>query len=131
MRDMCHHKRNLEAWTIPFQRSQDEETIEKPKETPYHFITYPSQQYFQWYKDFLIFIMYEKVMPSLVNLFNTQICPKISPPQSFVLFSKSFEIPKRDLIYEQMKCLIFCLYRSSRKVSTSNWANMQFKITNN
>ena len=29
--EMCHHKRNLEAWTIPFWRSQDEEAIDKPK----------------------------------------------------------------------------------------------------
>ena len=34
-------------------------------------------------------------------------CPKISPPQSFTLFSKSCEIPKRELIDEKMKCLIF------------------------
>ena len=82
-------------------------------------------------KNFVILIPYEKVMPILVNLFNPQRCPNISPPQSFALFSKIYEIPKRDLIDEEMKCLIFYLYSSWRKVSTSNWADMQFEITNN
>ena len=101
MRDMCHHKRNPEAWTIPFLRSQDEEIIDKQKETLYNVITYPSQQYFQWAKNFVIMIPYDKVMSILVNLFNTQRCPKFSPPQSFVLFSKSCETPKKDLIDEK------------------------------
>ena len=94
MRDMCHHKRNPEAWIIPFRRSEDEETIDKPNETLDHVITYPSQQALLA-KNFVIMIPYEKVMPILVNLFNPQICPKNSPPQSLTLFSKSCEIPKR------------------------------------
>ena len=69
---------------------------------------------FQWANNFVILIPYEKVMPILVNLFNPQRCPKIYPPQSFALFPKSCEIPKRYLILEQIKCLIFYLYRSWR-----------------
>ena len=68
MRDMRHHKRNQEAWTIFFWRSQDEETIDKPKETLDHVITYPSQQAFQWAKNFVILISYEKFMPILVKM---------------------------------------------------------------
>ena len=100
MRDMCHHKRNPEAWTIPFWRSQDEETLDKPKEILDHVIIYSSQQAFQRTKDFVILIPYEKVMPILVNLFNPQRCIKIYPPQNFGLFSKCCEIPKRDMIDE-------------------------------
>ena len=109
MRDMCHHKRHLEKSTLPFRISQDEEIVDKPKETLYHVITYRLEQDFQRSKNFVILILYEKVMPILVNLFNPQRRSKVYPPQSFALFSKRCEIPKRDLTDKQMKCLIFYL----------------------
>ena len=53
---------------VPFLRSQDEETIEKTKETLYHFIMHPSHESFQQAKNFVILIPYEKVMSILVKM---------------------------------------------------------------
>ena len=101
MRDMCHHKRNPKAWTIRFAKITRWRNKRKTK------INYRSCHHIALVTSFPTsqeFCNSDSVWDSYANF--SEDAQKISPPQSFALFSKSCENTER-INDEQMKCLIY------------------------